>query len=162
MSLKDFVIQTKTIKMRAGELTLNGLTFNELTALLLNDEEGVHQAYTLYEKYSRQDGSIDMANLKAFGMDLVKKFPDFVARLIALSCGELDQWPKAARLPAPAQLEALIAVAQLTFEEPSAVKKFIEQLIEAMEATTMAMEALKNSTAMIVPGSDSTKGAEGP
>lgn len=158
MSLKDFIVPTKEIVAKAlGKLTLCGLTFNELTSLLMSDEKGVNEAYTLFEAYAGHDGSADAASLRNFGLALIRKLPEFTAKLIALSAGEPDEWPKAMKLPAPIQLDALFAVAELTFEEPSAVKKFLEQLLTAMEVATAAMTEMKP---MISDrGSDSTKPA---
>jgi hypothetical protein len=143
MSLSQVVIETRNIKFKGGEFSLSGLTFNELTGILLRDGDEVSAAYKLFEKHAGPNVENGEEGMQKFGLALVNLLPDLTAKLIAASCGEPEAWAVARKLPAPIQTEALVAIAQLTFEEPAAVKKFIENLILAAKASSDTMAAVE-------------------
>lgn len=160
MALKDIVIAQRTIKFKEGAFTVEGLSFEHLTRILLDNESDVRKAFALFEKHAGQNADRGPSGMQAFGMALATNLPDLVAALIAQAAGEPEMTSTVKKLPGPTQLEALIAVAELTFEDADAVKKFLENLYVAIKGTTETLEAIKPMAATLGLGTGSTSPAE--
>jgi len=61
---------------------------------------------------------------------LMTEAPDVVAHIIARANDEPESFEKVAKLPGITQINALIAVAQLTFHSEDEVKKLLETVIQ--------------------------------
>jgi len=139
MSLSNYNPETTTVDLpgRGGSLTVRGLSFQDLTALIRDHRETIEK---LFNDYS-DDGS----NAHSLLTKLLTNSPEFCAHVIALACDEPEAVDNALRLPLTAQLDALIAVGKMTFEEAGGVKKFLEQIIMIIQGVTGVMEQLPAS-----------------
>lgn len=119
MGLRDITLPTETISVGRASFTVRGLSFDDLTSLI-----GRHQAAleSLIDRYQEKGSDAEVLQF------LVRETPALAAQIIALASDEPDQEDAARKLPLPKQVDALTAVAKLTFEEAGGVKKFVDQL----------------------------------
>ena len=120
MALADFVVKKTTIKFDGGEFAVRGINFNDITTVLIEEQEEVEKAMALYQAGNPDDP----AHQQTFLSEMLAKVPRLVAKVVTNCAGEPDQWGTFLTMPIPTQIEALVAVVDLTFVEPDALKKF--------------------------------------
>lgn len=139
MSLANYKPETTTVDLpgRGGSLTVRGLSFQDLTALIRDHRETIEK---LFKDYSDED-----SNAQNLLTKLLTNSPEFCAQVIALACDAPEAVNNARMLPITAQLDALIAVGKMTFEEAGGVKKFLEQIIMIIQGVTGVIDQLPAS-----------------
>ena len=139
MSLSQFKPLTKTVDVpgHGFSIEIRGLNFNDLTILIQNHRETIEK---LFEDYNDTEASAE-----SLLSGLLTKSPRFCAEVIALACDEPESVGNAEKLPLNVQLDALITVGQMTFEEAGGVKKFFEQVVVVIKGVTGVMEKLPAS-----------------
>lgn len=119
MSLADYQPERCEIKLKGGSFHVEGLSFESFAILVrthLPDLEAVIELFQKGENVSSEDiGSVVFA--------VVSQMPGLAANVIALASGEQDATKNAARLPAPVQIDVLMKIVDLTFNEVGGVKK---------------------------------------
>lgn len=134
MSLRDFVAPTRTITIRGEhKFSVRALGFDDIQFLLINRHSLIQDALKLFGETGFDAETASEEELRAFGIKLVTLLPQFVAELVALAADEPDQAEKVRRLAAPVQVEALLAIYELTFPEPESVKNFFDHLARLMQ-----------------------------
>jgi hypothetical protein len=123
MALKNLVIPRKTIAIPGGEMTVRGLSTDDITALLLFAPDDVENVIS-----EVQSAGDDSAAQQAAVIKMASKFPVLVALAISLAADEPDEIENARLLPFPTQLEAVMAILDMTFSEPDALGKFVANL----------------------------------
>ncbi len=124
--LKDIVVQTEKIDLPNNQsFEVQGLTLTHLGVLITEYKEPLE---ALMESRLELDNIAD-------------KYPEFMAKVIALSANEPDEWEKIASLPFTTQLTAFEKCWDLTIPDYDALKKligriqgFIPKLAEKMES----------------------------
>lgn len=135
MALRDYTQPTKTVEFPGGSFVVKGLSFNTLAALFTDAKDEMMEAMGLYDGMA---SSGEVTN-EALGLALIQQFPKVVAKLIAYGAGEPDAEEQAGKLPVPVQMDALMALSDLTFAEPDALKKFVGQVTSLIQkAKTLA------------------------
>lgn len=119
MGLRDITLPTETISVGRASFSVRGLCFEDVTALISRHQSALE---ALIDQYSKKGSDAEVLQF------LVRETPSLAAQIIALASEEPDQEEAARKLPMPKQIDALTAVAKLTFEEAGGVKKFAEQL----------------------------------
>lgn len=133
MSLRDYVIGTRTVTLQGDhKLSVRALGFDDIQHLLVNKHGLIDTALRLFSESGLNPDSADPQQVREFTASLLAALPDLAAELIAMAADEPDLGSKAKRLPAPAQLEALMAIYELTFTEPDSVKNFFDRLASLM------------------------------
>lgn len=134
MALSDLVIPTKEIRIGKTSISVRGLGFDDVAILISNNRKSLEQAIEMF------GGSSDaQAAMASVATKLLIELPDLVAQVIACACDEPGEAKKVRRLSAPIQLEAILAIGQLTFEETGGVKKFAEQVADIFRSVTAAI-----------------------
>lgn len=131
MALADIPIPTKSHTCRGVTFDVRGLSFADLTRLLIDHKDDAVLAFELFEQAGGD--AADATALMRLAGTFVQAMPDLVAKTIALAADEPDAAPIARRLPAPVQLDALLDIGKLTFEEPEHLKKFLANLTELFQ-----------------------------
>jgi hypothetical protein len=139
--LKGLVIPTTTIKVPGGEIAVRGLSFNDLSVLVQGYGPALKGLFEKLTGSGLEDVSLDDAG--KFAMALLETVPEAAACIIALGAGEPDDVAVAATLPFPVQLEALEAVAVLTFNTEGGAKKVVETVIRLAQGIGGLMADLK-------------------
>ncbi len=111
--LKDIVIQTEKISLSGGQsFEVQGLTLTNLGNLIAEYKEPLE---------ALMDAKLDLSNV-------AEQYPEFMAKVVALSANEPDQWEKIASMPFPTQLLAFEKCWDLTIPDYDALKKLIERI----------------------------------
>lgn len=124
MAIKDFHVESRTISFRAGSFEVQGISFNNLVQLFTEARDDMLGAMDLYDGLA-ESGEV---NTPALIIAALEKFPGLVAKIIALAANEPGSEAKVLMMPFPVQTEALVAIAELTFTEADALKKFLGHL----------------------------------
>lgn len=133
MSLREYVIGTKTVTLQGDQkMSIRALGFDDIQHLLINKQGLIDTALKLFGESGFNADNADPQQVREFGASLLAALPDLVGELIAIAADEPDLGHKAKRLPAPAQLEALMSIYDLTFTEPDSVKNFFDRLASLM------------------------------
>jgi hypothetical protein len=128
MSLKDFVIATRSVPFRGGSLEVRGLALNDISHLIRRYLAELNTLFQLYEKEETRDTAA--AQSVQFAVTIIQETPNLVAQLIVLATdSEPDTLHIAERLPIPVQTEVLRSIIELTFEEAGGAKKFIDSIV---------------------------------
>jgi len=108
-------------------LSVRGLSFHDLSRLVVD-----HRADFI--AVMEQIQASEAAEMGGLVQSIASTAPALVAKVIALACDEPDLVDAAATLPAPVQLEVVLAVGHLTFTEPGALPKFLAGLTSLLSS----------------------------
>jgi len=136
-------VPTRTVRVGDAEVTLRGLSFEEIGALML--EHG--DAFSRVERALGPGGVADMEAAESGVLDLLQLAPGMIDRAIAMAADEPDQVDKVRRLGAGFQQEAALIVWELTTEPAGGGKKFISRLVRLFSAARVNLPALKRGAA---------------
>lgn len=149
MALSDYQPERREVIVNGKPLfSVEGLSFDGLEKLVrthVADMEGVFDLILVGEKPSDTLN----ASLASMALALVTKAPGLAANIIAIASGEeiTDQLiASARRLPFPNQVEALVTIGELTFEENGGVKKSVESLFSLLSRLRAAGTPMKPET----------------
>lgn len=134
MALKDFVISRRTLPVGTTEVSLRGLTFSDLGVLVAEHREEFMAAGRIISASGENMGSLASV--------LAQTAPGLVAHAVALAADEPDARDVVGQLPLPVQLEAILAVGELTFTDPGSVPKFLAGIASLLRAGTSALASL--------------------
>lgn len=143
MSLREYVVGTRTVTLQGDQkMSIRALGFDDIQNLLINKQGLIDTALKLFGESGFNADNADPQEVREFGASLLATLPDLVGELIAIAADEPDLGPKAKRLPAPAQLEALMSIYELTFTEPDSVKNFFGRLASLMTSVPRPSKAV--------------------
>lgn len=118
--LASFKIPRETVSTPHGTFDVRGLTFTDLSRLLLDYRDDLTAAAEIVAEAGD--------DLAAVAAAVAGKLPRLTAGVIACAADEPDFAGTAAMLPIPVQLDALIAIGRMTFTDEGAVPKFLANL----------------------------------
>lgn len=134
MSLRDYVVASRIVTIKGeNKLALRGLGFDDIQHLLVNRDGLIAAALELFENGFDVE-TLTEQQQRGFATKLLTQLPELAGELIALGADEPDMADNARRLPAPVQLDALMAVYELTFTEPDSVKNFFGRLADMLSS----------------------------
>lgn len=129
MALKDYVIPEKVIELSGGvSFAVRGLSLPQVTYLLTKHGEKVRDLFGSYQA-NLEGSNLSLTDMEAIGNVVLLSAPDLAAEIIAVAAGEEDAIDVIQRMPFPAQIAALEAVADLTFDSAGGPKKLWETVI---------------------------------
>lgn len=131
MALAEFVPESRPVMLNGKALfKVEGLSLDALAVLVrthLPDFEAVFGIITAGEHQSESF----LLHLQRIAQSMMLQCPGLVANIIAVASGEElteELIATARRLPFPVQVDALIQIGTMTFEEAGGVKKAAESL----------------------------------
>lgn len=144
MAIKDFYAESRTISFGSGSFAVQGISFDHLAKLFTEARDEMLEAMDLY------DGMAGSGEVKteALIMALLQQVPQLVARVICIAADEAGAEDNVRKMPFPVQTEAMMAVADLTFVEADALKKFLGHLTVLMNGVT-SLKGSETSAAAI-------------
>lgn len=136
MALGDLVFPTTTINVGDSSFTVRGLTFADVTRMIDAHRQDL-------ETLVNRGMALSTGSQTSFEqwLPLIQTMPDLAAKIIACASDEPEAVEAARRLPLPVQLDALIAIGNLTFAQPGGLGKFIADLLSLVRSGTQAMTA---------------------
>lgn len=121
MSLRNYHPPTKTVDLGNGDkLSVRALGFDDLQRIVIEHADIVDQAFKLFTEHVQSP-----EDMKSFGATFITALPQLAAQVIAIGADEDDLAEVAKRLPAPIQLDCLLAIYSLTFVEPDSLTRFL-------------------------------------
>jgi hypothetical protein len=121
MALSDITVPTEVISVGTNNFTVRGLCFDDVTRIIQKHQVAVEKVIDAYGNKVPDAAILQM---------LIGELPDLTAQVIACAADEPDNIAIARKLPMPKQVEALVAIAKMTFDEVGGVKKFADQLAD--------------------------------
>jgi hypothetical protein len=124
MSLAAYVPATATVKVGDSSFQVKGLSSSDIGAVLENNLDELTLIFDMFKGGEPSEGEIALA---------IAKLPRMATALIAMGCAEEDTdlnvlAKNAARLPAAVQIDALLQIGKLTFQDAGGLGKFIESI----------------------------------
>ena len=145
MALSDYTIPRTDIKAGKTVLSVRGLSLDDISFLVSVHKEDVDAIVETFRSKvvgKTDDVSPDTidAAVRENGDELItaflQQFPLVAANVISLACDEPEAWKNAQRLPLPVQVEALLSIAKLTFEDAEGFKKFVGNVIAVLRSAS--------------------------
>jgi len=147
MSIADYEIPTETVPIDAKHsFTVRGVDFSDLSALAYRHGPVLGLLYSRVTKLNEKGSAFRPEDLGAMLTSSAREFPDLVADLIAVAADEPDQAKKIRKLRFPVQVDALHKIVGLTLIGEHELKKLLEIVAEAAEATTRAVKLATRPT----------------
>lgn len=136
MALSDYVPECRPVMVHGKPLfNVEGLSFDHLAVLVKTHMPDWEAIFELIERGEKPNESF-MDHLQRVSQNIVFQAPGLSANIIAVAAvGEpvTDELVATARrLPAPVQIEALMNIGALTFEEVGGIKKAAESLMSLL------------------------------
>lgn len=142
MSLAQYQPPSRDVPLGDTTLHLEGLSLEHVAILV---REHLPDLEALFEVFTNA-GVKDAEDFKKVAFALVTQAPGFAANLIALSAGEPDAAENAMRIPAPTQVDLILAIGDLTFVEVGGVKKALGTIAGLLSAMNLKTEKLTGTT----------------
>lgn len=143
----DFEDITRSIKLPNGkEFTVRGIALSDISRIVrtnTHDIQGFFMKFMGERETALQSADPKFASLgmaTKFGNSLLSGAPDLAADIIATASDEPHLAHKVRQMPFPAQLEALEAIAELTFNGEDGIKKAGEAIIRMLKGATSLLE----------------------
>lgn len=131
MGLKDYQPETEVVKLgKANSFTVRGLSTRDISKLLRAHTQDVEMLFSVYSNLKKT--STDDAFMNQVIGVLIGDMPMLTTELLVLcSDEEHDAASRAAIdcLPMPVQMDALMKIFKLTFEEVGGVKKWAQSTL---------------------------------
>jgi len=123
MPLSDFVPDTKDVVYRGKTLvTVRGLHLGDVGVLMRRHIDDLRTLYRMFDPSGKLlPSEVDIDGLL---FSLITYAPETAAKMIALASDEPENTEQAKRLPAPLQLQILIEIVKLTFEDTGGPLEF--------------------------------------
>ena len=118
--LSSIQIPRETINTSIGDFAVRGLTFTDLSRLLIDHREDLTAAADIVAEAGD--------DLAAIAQAVAVRLPKLAAGAVACAADEPDFAGTVAMLPITVQLDALIAIGRMTFTDEGALPKFLANL----------------------------------
>lgn len=159
--LSDVVIATRSVPVGPDQsFDVRGINVMDITALFFEHGPEMTASFNkLMAMKSEGDGmKFTFDVVKQFLTDLIKECPNLIAAAIAEANDDPAGWTVVRRLPAQAQLDAIMAVTALSIESDAQLKKLVETASSILEGIGNGMISLNAILPSPNGSSDSAKG----
>ncbi|MBK3745539.1 hypothetical protein G3A39_40990 [Paraburkholderia aspalathi] len=152
MALSDYNILTQDIALPGGNsFPVRGLSLIDVTSLFRSRGPEIQAYFAKYmgdKPTGKGAKATDLASKLSgeLGIQLLDAAPMLAAEIISCAADEPSMAYTASRLPITIQLEALEAIATMTFDAAGGPKKFMEAVMRVLQGTTSFMGDLNQST----------------
>lgn len=137
MPLADYKHVRREIAFSGGSFAVRAINLRDVSILVDIHQASIDQIVSSVRSarflaaFDKDDtAAVDTAglsvgeNLLEIIMEIIRESPVLVANIISMCADEPDETDKAMSLPISVQMEALQSIADLTFTDAAAVKKF--------------------------------------
>ena len=156
MGLKDIQIPTEEVTIRGQAITLRGLGFSDVAYLIHIHSETLNTFVAKAQTELEAEGGESAADVGSLLSDALATAPELAADVIALAADEPDAADTVRKLAAPTQLDMLMKIGRLTFEEAGGVKKFAENVIVLMTGARKTLSDFNSTGSSPESQSEST------
>lgn len=137
MSIADYKPATLDVSVRGltEPMKVRGLSLDDIAVLMNEHLVDINYLFDVYSNAPVGAGPLATAQ---FATTLATNAPALVANTIALAADEPGAASAIRRMPLPVQVDALIKIVQLTFDEAGGARKFFESLTMLLGALAPA------------------------
>jgi hypothetical protein len=127
MAFADYKPRRVKITFDGGSASVRAISLMDVATIIDSHQWAVEQCAARIRAGLEVNGQVTEAMLAELTMDLIRESPTLAGNIIALAADESDpaSMRAAATLPVTVQLEALLAIGELTFKDLAAVKKLV-------------------------------------
>lgn len=141
MSLADYQPLRRSIPIRGGEISVRGLSLDDVAALMHDHLADLDSLFNMY-----QESAESALASASFIVKVAREAPALVGLGIALAADEPTMAAKARQLSLPIQIEIIKVILELTFEEAGGARKFFESLSMLLKTLTPAIPQTASPT----------------
>lgn len=138
MSLADYKPATESVVLGEASFEVRGLSLVDLSILIRSHLPDLDALFSLFDQARVQPTE----DITAVALSIVSQAPGFAANLIALAADMPEAAPQAMQIPAPKQIEIIIAIINLTFAEVGGIKKGMGLIAGLLPEMTEAKKVL--------------------
>ena len=129
MALKDYVAKRSTIAVGDTQVLIRGLRVSDISILIEGYKADLIALFAIYgESKSAPD---ETSKFNRVIVETARTLPELTSAVIALAADEPDAVEQAKSLPFPSQIDALVKIAHLTFDEVGGLGNFLAVLTDA-------------------------------
>jgi hypothetical protein len=132
MPLADFQPTKRKIAFPGGDFHVRALSLMDISLLVETHREAVDQIAASI-RISREMHQSDADIFSDIALECIRESPSLVSNLIALCSDEPDQQAIILALPATVQIEALLAIMEITFKDTAAIKKLAADVFKLIQ-----------------------------
>ncbi len=131
MPFSDFKPTKRTVTFPGGSAELRALSLPDLALLISSHEDSINDIVQNIRARKDVIESGDFGDEAAIGLmtdlfiEVIRESPILAANIIAICADEPEGVKSVLNLPVNIQVEALVAVGEMTFTDLASVKKFI-------------------------------------
>lgn len=123
MPLADYTHKKRTVAFDGGEFEVRAISLPDVAGLVARNEEAIDHVVAVL-RVQQELNLTDAQAVFDILFRLIRESPFLAADLITSCADEPSQFDAAFRLPLTVQVEALQTIADLTFADAAALKKF--------------------------------------
>lgn len=130
MALADYQAECRNFNLKGGSFSVTGLTLEHVALLVRTHLPDIERLFEIGEEVIGGRKELTADDMTQVATAVAQELPGFVASLITIAAGETttEALMAARRLPAPVQVDVLVAIGELTFTEVGGVKKALESI----------------------------------
>lgn len=146
MALKDYQApQKRVIKFPKGEFAVRGLNFSDISRLMASRKDELILATIEFRAFTEDGTDLEVdAVLK----HLMAVAPDLLLDAIAYAADEPEATHIARALPPDVQINALLAIGELTFQDPGAVPDFLAGVTTILKAMVKNFQTVTSNPSL--------------
>lgn len=147
--LADYVAKRELIELDGTSFSVGGVSFNGLTQLINTHFADLDAIISLAKEAVNGDiDNVSQGSIESLVLSAVSDAPGFIANLIAVAAGETSEKAvqAAAAIAAPKQIEIVLKIVKLTFEEVGGVKKGMEVVANLLTSSKTEEETPSSAT----------------
>lgn len=166
MALSDYEIPRTSIRLNEkASVDVRALSLDDVSFLVRIHQEDIEALVSMFQaKVGAKKGNVDPSKVSALVeqagdkmiSSFLQQFPLLAANIIAVASDEPGAWATARKLPVPVQIDALLAVARLTFEDAEGFKKFVGNVTAAMQSASAQAPQVASKTSRKTKSTGST------
>lgn len=149
MALSDYKAETRVIEFKGGSFVVKGLSLVEATKLIRHHLPDLEALFKLTASVLEGKHELTSDDLDQLAITVTEQAPGLVANLIAAAevggKGDEEAISAASNLSFPLQVQAVIDVMQLTFDEVGGIKKAFGRFAALLGSKTAKSLAAKVS-----------------
>lgn len=137
MGLADYQPETRVISLKGGSFSVRGLSLEAFTTLVRQHLPDLEAMWNLGSEVLSGRTELTQDDLTMLAITFAEQAPGFTANVIALASGDTSEKAieGARSLPFPVQVQTLVSISELTFDEVGGIKKALESVAATLAKT---------------------------
>ena len=137
MALADYRPEHRVFSLKGGSFTVKGISLTEFTTLIRHHMPDLEAIFDLGSQVLAGKTELTEDDVTQLAIAFAEQAPALAANVIALASGEEGEKAVsgARALPFPVQVDVIVAIVGLTFDEVGGVKKALGSIAGLLTST---------------------------